>query len=109
VSELPTEIVPAELASLLRSEDPPILLDVRERWEHELVRIEGSILIPMGTLPRHVGELDRDRRVVTICHVGIRSLNSALFLRSEGFAKAQSLAGGIDLWARIVDPEMKRY
>lgn len=108
-AELPTEIVPAELASLLRSADPPQLVDVRERWEFDLVRIEGSFLIPMGTLPRHTDEIDPARRVVTICHLGIRSLNSALFLRSAGFARAQSLSGGIDLWAQIVDPAMKRY
>ena len=109
MSELPIEIVPAELASLLRGAEPPVLVDVRERWEFEVAHISGSRLIPMGTLPRHTDELDPETRIVTICHVGIRSLNSALFLRSAGFARAQSLSGGIDLWAQLVDPEMKRY
>jgi rhodanese-related sulfurtransferase len=30
-------------------------------------------------------------------------------LKGAGFAKVRSLAGGIDAWARDVDPEVPRY
>lgn len=59
----------------------------------------------MGALDR----LDPDRPVVALCHHGMRSLRVAAFLRQNGFAQAVSLAGGIDAWARQIDPAMARY
>jgi rhodanese-related sulfurtransferase len=53
--------------------------------------------------------LDPDGRIVVICHHGVRSLNVANWLRNQGFDQAQSLRGGIDAWARDVDPAVMRY
>jgi rhodanese-related sulfurtransferase len=86
------------------------LLDVREPWEAELCRLPGARLIPMGEiLSRAHQELDPDAHIVVYCHHGMRSLSVVLWLREQGFERAQSLSGGIERWARVLDPSMARY
>jgi rhodanese-related sulfurtransferase len=103
------EISPAEAAQILR-EKGARLVDVREPWEFAATRIEGSLLIPMGEVPtRAHKELDIDERLVVVCHHGVRSLNATVWLRRQGFEKAQSLRGGIDAWSVEVDPGVARY
>ena len=86
------------------------LLDVREPWEAELCRLPGARLIPMGDMPaRAHQELDPDAHIVVYCHHGRRSLSVVLWLREQGFERAQSLAGGIECWAQIADPTLARY
>ena len=87
----------------------PRLLDVREPWEFELARIEGSDLIPMQTIPNHVEQLDRAHPTVVICHHGTRSLQVVAFLERLGFENLHNLRGGIDAWARQVDTRVALY
>jgi rhodanese-related sulfurtransferase len=103
------EISPAEAAALLK-ESKARFIDVREPWEFATAKIEGSALMPMGEVPsRAHQELDPDERLVILCHHGQRSLNTAVWLRNQGFERAQSLRGGIDAWSAEVDPTVKRY
>jgi rhodanese-related sulfurtransferase len=103
------EISPAQAAELLQ-EQKARLIDVREPWEFETARIEGSMLMPMGDVSsRAHQELDPDERLVVLCHHGVRSMNVAVWLRNQGFEKAQSIRGGIDAWAAEVDPKISRY
>ena len=101
----------SELSAWLADEDrpPPVLLDVREPWETQICRIEGSELMPMQTLPGRLSELDPDRPVVCICHHGGRSMQVAMFLTRQGFKDAYNLTGGVDAWARQVDTAMPTY
>ena len=86
------------------------LIDVREPWEFQAARIDGSVLMPMGDVPaRAYQELDPDERLLVVCHLGQRSLSVAAWLRDQGFEQAQSVAGGIDAWSRLVDPSIGRY
>jgi len=103
------EIDVAQLAALRAAAADIQLLDVREDWERALCLIDGSLEIPMGTLPAALDRLDPQRPVVALCHHGVRSLRVAAWLRREGFAQAVSLAGGIDAWARRIDPAMATY
>ncbi len=103
------EISPAELQAAGAAADAPLLLDVREPFEAEIVRLPGSRLIPLGELPRRLAELDGRARVVAYCHRGTRSLQAAQLLRAAGFSGARSLRGGIDAWACEIDAEMTRY
>lgn len=103
------EIGVDELKAALDAGRPVFLLDVREPWEYQLARIEGSTLVPMNTLPARLHELDRDTHTVVICHVGRRSLDVTYWLRRQGFDKTQSLRGGVDAWARSVDPKVPVY
>jgi rhodanese-related sulfurtransferase len=91
-------------------DDAPLLLDVREPWEFAAAQISGSLLMPMGEVrSRACTELDPDAHIVVVCHHGQRSLSVAMWLRREGFDRAQSLAGGIEEWSRTIDPAIPRY
>jgi rhodanese-related sulfurtransferase len=106
------EISTLELKQLLSGSGGSgcILLDVREAWEHEEARIEGSILIPMGEIPaRAHQELDPEAHIIAICHHGMRSMSVTAWLREQGFETAQSLRGGIDAWSVEVDKTIPRY
>src|ERR1700728_569815 len=109
------EITPEAFAQLRSapaqdSADPPILLDVREPWEFQTAALPDSLLMPMGDVTsRAHAELDPDAHIVVLCHHGQRSLSVAIWLRGQGFERAQSLAGGIDAWSRTIDPTVPRY
>jgi len=105
----PLEIDPVALKERLASDDPPAILDVREPWELEIGAIDGVLAIPLGELPNRVGEVPRDRPLAVMCHHGGRSARATAWLRQQGFAKAMNVAGGIDAWARLVDPRVPRY
>ena len=102
---------PVELKSWLDDpgRDKPFLLDVREPWEYGLCRIEGAVLMPLGSLPARLAELDPGREIVVICHHGVRSHHAARFLEHNGFANVINLSGGVDGWAREADPSMPVY
>ena len=89
--------------------DKPVLLDVREPWEYEKARIEGSQLLPMREIPARVAEIDDHKEVVAICHHGGRSMHVAMFLERQGFKGVHNLRGGIDAWSRTVDPSVPTY
>lgn len=102
---LPGELTPAEAAALRGA----LFLDVREPFEWDICRIGGSTLLPLGLLPARADSLPRDRTLVVLCHHGVRSARAAAFLRAAGFPRVYNLAGGIDRWAREIDPSMNRY
>lgn len=84
------------------------LLDVREKHEHAVANLNGY-LIPLGTLPTRIGELDPSKRIVVYCHHGIRSMYAVRFLNEAGFTNVLNLTGGIDAWSREIDPTVRRY
>jgi rhodanese-related sulfurtransferase len=87
----------------------PVLLDVREQWEYQTCHIKDALLIPMNTIPARQQELDPDAPIVCICHHGARSFQVAAFLERQGFSNVTNLTGGVDAWARQVDPAMATY
>jgi len=103
------QVEPRALRQRLDSGSPPLLVDVREPWEHEICRIDGATLIPLGELPLRYQELLGAEEIVVYCHHGIRSLDAAVWLRRQGVEEAKSLAGGIDRWAREIEPGLPRY
>jgi adenylyltransferase/sulfurtransferase len=100
---------PRELKQRLDRGDTFLLVDVREPWEHEICRIEGARLMPLGTLPANLALLEQADEVVLYCHHGIRSLDAAAWLRAQGVEGARSLAGGIERWATEIDLGAPRY
>jgi sulfur-carrier protein adenylyltransferase/sulfurtransferase len=97
------EIAPAELDLSLRGAAPPLLVDVREHWEHGAGAIEGSVNLPLGEIPLRAGELPRDRDVVVYCRVGPRGQRAVELLAAEGVTRARNLAGGLAAWRDRVD------
>lgn len=107
---LPPEITVEVFAEQRRNGDDPLLLDVREPWEFNTASLPNSVLIPMGDIPSRVHqELDPDQPIVVLCHHGARSLSVTMWLRNQGFEHVQSLAGGIDRWSRVIDPQVPLY
>lgn len=105
------QLLPQELAAWL--DDPtrskPVLLDVREPWETGLCSIDDSRHIPMALVPLRVAELDPAAETVVICHHGGRSSQVGMYLEQNGFSRVYNLRGGVDAWARSVDPAMATY
>lgn len=87
----------------------PGVLDVRDPWEHAIALIQGSVTLPLSRLTSRLDDLDRTREWVVVCHHGMRSYQAALLLERSGFPHVANLAGGIDAWAREVEPSMARY
>lgn len=104
---LPAPGLAAWLADTARP--APQLLDVREPWEVATASLPDAIAIPMGQIAARAGELDPSRPVVCLCHHGMRSMQVAMFLDRRGFADVWNLTGGIDAWAREVDPSCPTY
>lgn len=85
------------------------LVDVREARELAVASVDGALHIPMGDVPARLGELDRERPLVVMCHAGGRSRRVAQFLLGQGFEHVFNLRGGIDAWSVEVDPRIPRY
>ena len=85
-----------------------MLLDVREPWEYETARIEGSTLVPMREMETRFGELDPSAETVVICHHGTRSAFITQLLDRAGFDNVLNLEGGVDAYSQV-DATMPRY
>ena len=103
------EITPTELKTRLDAGDDVFVLDVREPHEYEIARIEGTTLIPLGTLPQHIHELDATADIVVHCKSGVRSGKAQRLLKEMGFSRVTNLTGGILRWSDEVDPRIPKY
>ncbi len=103
------EIAPQDVKRRLAGGETLLLVDVREPWEHQTAHIEGARLIPLREIPAHLDEFQDASEVVLFCHHGMRSLDAAAWLRSQGAAGAVSMSGGIDRWAVEIDFAVPRY
>lgn len=103
------DMTPKELRARLDRHEPLVLLDVREEWETALCRLEHAIHIPLGEIEHRTDELDPQEETVVYCHHGVRSAAVAEYLHRLGFATVRNLHGGLEAWAREVDPAMRRY
>jgi adenylyltransferase/sulfurtransferase len=103
------EIGPQELAERLRGSPPPMLIDVREPHELDIAWLQGAVNIPLGQLAARLSELDSAQESVVFCRTGSRSARALDLLISAGFRKVKNLRGGINAWAREVDPSLRVY
>ncbi len=104
-----TDISSVELKQRLDRGDTLKIIDVREPNEYQINRIAGSVLIPLGDVPRRYAELDPEEEIVVHCKMGGRSAKAADFLRSVGFKRVRNLTGGILDWIDKVDPSQPKY
>ena len=104
-----TQVSARELADMLSGPQPPCVLDVREDWERALASIPGSLHIPLQQIPLRLKELDVSKTIIAMCKAGGRSQMAAEYLRAHGCQHIGNLSGGIDAWAREVDPQMTTY
>lgn len=110
--ELAYEVTPREVEDRRKAGEKLCLIDVREDFEWAICRIEGANLVPMGTVPARVQELDGQAEatpLIVYCHHGVRSLNVVYWLRKNGVENCQSMMGGIDRWSMEIDGAVARY
>ena len=103
------EITPLELKAKLDAKEDIFVLDVREPQEYDIAKIPGTTLIPLGELPRRVGELDSTADIVIHCRSGVRSAKAQHILKDMGFSRVTNLSGGILQWSDDVDPTVAKY
>src|SRR5213596_571419 len=100
---------PHELKRKIDAGEPFELIDVREPFEHEIGRIDGAKLIPLGEISERLNELSGERPIVVHCHTGKRSAQAVRLLQQRGFANVYNLEGGIDGWSDQIDPNVPKY
>lgn len=107
----PVEIDCRSVKAKLDAGESFLLLDCREREEHQLVNIKAAHLLPMSELTERVEELQpyRNSEIVVHCHHGGRSMKVAAWLLEQGFSDVKSMAGGIDVWSLEIDKSLPRY
>ena len=98
----------AELKDLMAAQAVTVV-DVRGADELALARLDGVLHIPMHELPQRSGELNPNAPIAVLCHHGVRSEMAARFLEKNGFGDVASVAGGIDAWSSVIDPNVPRY
>jgi rhodanese-related sulfurtransferase len=105
------ELDVAQCQDLLKSENPPLLIDCRELNEYTHCRIDGATLVPLSNFmgPAEVEFSSGDVPAIIYCHHGVRSLNAVFYLREQGFTHTYSMAGGIDQWSLLIDQDVARY
>ncbi len=108
--EYPIEISVAEAKDLHDSApERTKIIDVREPCELEICQLAGAEHIPMRQIPEQADSLPRDQHLLILCHVGGRSRRVTEFLRAHGHPAVSNIAGGIDAWAKEIDPSLRRY
>ena len=96
------DVAAEDLAAALGSDEPPVVIDVREPEEFvgELGHIEGALLVPMDALrrrlPKLAGYVDRD--IVLVCRAGARSASACALMQKAGFSCVKNLSSGMLAW-----------
>ncbi len=78
-----------------------VILDVREPLERELGYIKGSINIPLDQLRDRFGELDKGKKIVVYCAIGVRGYIASRILQQNGFTEVYNLSGGYDTYSVV--------
>jgi len=96
------DIEPRELNDLLINGNGsrPVVVDVREPWEYQQGHVPGALLMPLGQLSSHLGELDSEKPVAVICATGNRSQSATALFGQKGFKTIYNVLGGTSQWAR---------
>jgi molybdopterin/thiamine biosynthesis adenylyltransferase/rhodanese-related sulfurtransferase len=102
------EIAPETVAARLRTDEGPVLLDVREPDETAEGHLPGALLLPRGNLELGIERMvSHDREIVVYCASGVRSMLAARTLLELGYARVSSLAGGFGRWSDLGLPRVR--
>jgi adenylyltransferase/sulfurtransferase len=105
------EVTPREVKEMLDKKEDFVFIDCRLPHEVDITKIDGTELIPLQHLSEHLQRLRAfdDKKIVVHCRSGGRSLKFAQILMNEGFEDVKSMAGGILLWNRDINPGGPQY
>lgn len=100
-----------ELKTKMDRGDDFLLIDVREASEFEIVRIPGSVLMPLGNFidGSALKNLPREKEIVLHCHMGGRSATALSILKNDGFRDVTHVEGGVLAWAHHIDTTCTVY
>ena len=106
--------LPAWFGQFAQTQGQPIVLDVREHWEHQICKLPPDqhfelLCIPMSEVPARLQELPPQRPIACLCHHGARSMRVAAYLTQQGFSAVANITGGIDAWAHECDSSIGCY
>ena len=94
----------------LREENSKIqIVDVREDTEREHAHIKGTIHMKLSEIANRFTELDKNKNIFVMCHVGTRSQAVCKWLKAQGLPHCVNVLGGIDAWAALIDRNIRRY
>lgn len=93
------DITVQELKERIDKGEKLTIIDVREPHEYEEFNI-GAQLIPLGTLPAKLADLEalKNQEIIVHCRSGARSANAKMFLSDNGFDQVRNLLGGMLAW-----------
>ncbi|HPI38406.1 MAG TPA: rhodanese-like domain-containing protein [Ignavibacteriaceae bacterium] len=100
---------PFEVNEMIKAGEKLRLIDVREQWERDIVKLEDSYHMPLSDFLKFVKDISLEDKNVVYCHHGSRSLSVCNYLIKNGFKEVINLRGGIHLWSIAVDPALPRY
>jgi adenylyltransferase/sulfurtransferase len=105
------EITPRDVKSLLDQKKDFLFIDCRLPNEYALTHIDGAKLIPLQEIAKRIGELKghEAEKIVVHCKSGGRSMQFTQLLRQQGFKDVKSMAGGILLWNKDINPGGPQY
>lgn len=83
-----------ELLNNPKKENSYTILDVTEEMERMVFKIPNSYHIPLGSLHKRLKELDKEKKIIIYCAIGVRSYNAARVLMQNGFNHVVVLSGG---------------
>jgi len=103
------EIGVTEVKAKLDRGDNFVLIDVREPHEYQIAKIPAAKLVPLGEVPKRLGEFDKNADIVIHCKSGMRSAKACGILKQAGFQHVRNMKGGILAWSDQVDPTVPKY
>lgn len=103
------QVSPSEVKNVLENGESVRLIDVREKWEYDLAKIENCELMPLSSFSQHLEKLKPEDELIIYCHTGVRSYHVCAYLVENGFKNVSNLDGGIRAWSHEVDPSVPLY
>lgn len=101
-------VTPAQWNQIDNLDNETVLLDVRTKVETKFGKIEGAINIPLNSLRDRLDELDKNRKIVVYCAVGLRGYIACRILEGNGFKDVSNLSGGYKLYSSVQDDRNER-
>ncbi len=102
------EISAAQLQKMFDAKQDFQLIDVREKWENEIVNLGGN-LIPLSTLESNLSQINSQVPIVVYCKSGARSLQAVALLQRNGITNCSHLKGGLIAFQREINPQLPLY
>ncbi|KAJ0578773.1 putative transferase [Helianthus annuus] len=113
-----------EYDELIKKGSPHVLIDVRPSHHYKITSLPKSINIPLANLESRIPEVSSELKSVqesngtlngsdaglyVVCRRGNDSQRAVQLLHKLGFTSAKDIVGGLESWAREVDPKFPTY